>query len=374
MSLRARALAWLAPMRLLRIFLLLFVPLVAIAVGARYYAQSGRFAVTENAYVKAAIVVVSSEVSGRVRDVAVSDNQRVAPGDLLFRIDPGPFEIAVARAKAQMDVVRTDIQSLRAEYRASTREVEETREQIAFLARQFDRQERLRESGMSRADAYDEARHNLDLSRLRLVSVQERATRVIASLSGDPDIPVERHPRYVEAKSALDAASMELARTEVRAPSAGVVSNMRLQKGEHIEKGNAIFSVISSAPVWIEANYKETQLTHLSVGQRATVTVDAYPDNEWPARVASIAPATGAEFAVLPPQNATGNWVKVVQRVPVRVDVEPGRGGPELRAGMTVTVSVDTGHSNGLPRSVQKLIDSGYLPRFLQASPALAGD
>jgi membrane fusion protein (multidrug efflux system) len=280
----------------------------------------------------------------------------VAPGDLLFHIDPGPFEIAVARAKAQMDVVRTDIQSLRAEYRASTREVEETREQIAFLTRPCERQERLRESGMSRADAYDEARHNLDLSRLRLVSVQERATRVIASLSGDPDIPVERHPRYVEAKSAYDAAAMELARTEVRAPSAGVVSNMRLQKGEHIEKGNA------------------TQLTHLQVGQRATVTVDAYPDKEWPARVASIAPATGAEFAVLPPQNATGNWVKVVQRVPVRVDVEPGNGGPDLRAGMTVTVSVDTGHSNGLPRSVQKLIDSGYLPRFLQPSPALAGN
>jgi membrane fusion protein (multidrug efflux system) len=156
---------------------------------------------------------------------------------------------------------------------------------------------------------------------------------------------------------------------------------MRLQVGEHIEKGNPIFSLISSSPPWIEANFKETQLTHLRVGQKVTVTVDAYPDHEWSATVSSIAPATGAEFAVLPPQNATGNWVKVVQRVPVRIDVQPdtappaqGRGEPELRAGMTVTVSVDTGHSNGLPRSVQRLVDRGYLPRFLEPSPAHAGN
>lgn len=379
--LRVHLKKWLSPVRLLRVLLLLVVPLVAAGFGARYYAQSGRFAVTDNAYVKAAIVVISAEVSGRVREVAVNDNQRVNAGDLLFRLDSGPFEIAVQRARAQMDVVRTDVQSLRAEYRAANREIEETREQIAFLQRQFERQERLRESGMSRADAYDEARHNLDLARLRLVSAQERATRVVAALSGDPDLPVERHPRHMEAKAALDAAALELARAEVRAPSSGTVSNMRLQVGEHIEKGNPIFSLISSAPPWIEANFKETQLTHLRVGQKVTVTVDAYPDHEWSATVSSIAPATGAEFAVLPPQNATGNWVKVVQRVPVRIDVQPaagtaapGRGEPELRAGMTVTVSVDTGHSNGLPRSVQRLVDRGYLPRFLEPSPAHAGN
>lgn len=349
-----------------RWMLLVVVPLVAVVFGARMYAASGRFAETENAYVKAEIIAVSAEVGGRIVEVGVQDNQSVTAGTLLFRIDPAPFEIAVARARAQMDVIRTDVQSLKAELRAAQREAEEAQEQIAFLTRQFERQERLRETGMTRADAHDEARHNLELARRRLVSIRERATRVVANLAGDPNLPVERFPRYAEAKSALDAAQTDLDRTTVRAPSPGVVSNMRLQVGEHLEKGTPTFSLISGKPVWIEANYKETQLTHMRVGQRATVAVDAYPDVEWPAVVASIAPTTGAEFAVLPPQNASGNWVKVVQRVPVRIAVEQPEGQPKLRAGMTVTVAVDTERSNGLPRVVRRLIERGWLPGFLQ--------
>ena len=219
-----------------RWMLLVVVPLVAVVFGARMYAASGRFAETENAYVKADIIAVSAEVGGRVVEVGVQDNQPVTAGTLLFRIDPAPFEIAVARARAQMDVIRTDVQSLKAELRAAQREAEEAQEQIAFLTRQFERQERLRETGMTRADAHDEARHNLELARRRLVSIRERATRVVANLAGDPNLPVERFPRYAEAKSALDAAQTDLDRTTVRAPSPGVVSNMRLQVGEHLEQ------------------------------------------------------------------------------------------------------------------------------------------
>jgi membrane fusion protein (multidrug efflux system) len=358
---------------LLRLVLLVIVPLVAIVIGTRMYAQAGRFAETENAYVKAEIIVVSSELAGRVVEVAVRDNQEVTAGTLLFRVDPAPFEITVARARAQLDVVRTDHQSLRAEYRAAQREAEEVLEQIAFLERQFERQTRLRETGMARGDAFDEARHNVDLARRRLVSVRERATRVAASLAGNPELPVEKFPRFAEAKATLDEALADLARTVVQAPASGTVSNMRLQVGEHLEKGAPVFSLISGRPVWIEANYKETQLTHMLVGQRATVSADAYPDVEWSAVVASIAPATGAEFAVLPPQNASGNWVKVVQRIPVRIDVEQAPGQPVLRAGMTITVAVDTGQSNGLPRIVRRLVDRGFLPRFLEPSTAVAG-
>lgn len=361
-------------MRLVRILLLIVVPLVAAVVGVRLYAQSGRYAETENAYVKAAIVAVSAEVPGRVVEVAVQDNQQVTQGDLLFQVDPAPYQIVLERAVAQMNVIRTDFQSLKAEYRAALREADETEEQIRFLTRQFERQAKLRESGMTRGDAYDEARHNVELAKRRLVSIRERTSRVVANLAGDPNLPVERFPRYVEAKAAYDAAEMDLARTQVHAPSAGTISNLRLQVGEHIEKGVPIFSLISAAPPWVEANFKETQLTHMRVGQHVSVRVDAYPDVEWPAIVSSISPATGAEFAVLPPQNATGNWVKVVQRVPVRIDVEQPAGQPPLRAGMTVTVSVDTGHSNGLPRMVRKLVDDGYLPRFLEPATALAGD
>ena len=358
----------------IRIVLLVLIPAAGVIAGLTMYARSGRFVETENAYVKADIVAVSSEISGRVVEVNVKDNQPVDAGAVLFRIDSQPFEIAIAKARAQMDVVRTDVQSLRAEYRASLREAEETEESIAFLQRQFERQEKLRESGMSRADAHDEARHNLELARRRLVSVHERTSRVVASLAGDPDLPVERFPRYAEARAALDAAQTDLARTTVRAPSAGIVSNMKLQVGEHMEKGVPVFSLIGGSSAWVEANYKETQLTHMRVGQRATVTVDAYPDVEWTATVASIAPATGAEFAVLPPQNATGNWVKVVQRIPVKLDVTQPPGLPPLRAGMTVTVRVDTEHTNGLPRVVRRWFDEGYLPRSLQPRPALAGE
>ena len=355
-----------------RVTLLLLAPLAFILAGLYVYARGGREVETEDAYVKADILPVSAEVSGKVIEVIAQDNQRVAAGELLFRIDPLPFQIELARARAQMDVVRTEVQSLRAEYRETLLEATEGHERIDFLTKQLARQEFLKEKGMTRLDAYDEARQNLQVARARLASVEEHANRVLANLSGDPKLPAEHHPRYAAAKAAYDAAAMDLERTRVVAPMPGVVSNLKLQLGEHVEKGAPIFSLIKGGPVWIEANFKETQLTRMRVGQPAQVIADAYPDVEWAAVVDTIAPATGAEFAILPPQNATGNWVKVVQRVPVRFRVaqEPGR--PQLRAGMTVTVTVDTGRSRGLPRSVQRLVDSGYLPRFLEPPPVLA--
>jgi membrane fusion protein (multidrug efflux system) len=359
--------------RALRVVLLVVVPVVLLLAGVYYYAIGGRQMETENAYVKANIVAVSSGIAGRVIEVRVQDNQPVEAGAVLFKLDPTPFQIAVEGARAQMDVVLSDVQSLRAEYRVTLLEANEAQERIEFLTRQLERQERLKEKGMSRGDQYDEAVHNLEAARRRLDSVRERANRVLASLNGDPKLAGERHPRYGEAKAVYDSAMFDLARTQIRAPVAGVVSNMKLQVGEYVEKGSPQFSLIDSGPVWIEANYKETQLTHMQVGQTARVVADAYPDHEFKAVVEAIAPATGAEFAVLPPQNATGNWVKVVQRVPVRVRVEQGADQPALRAGMTVTVSVDTGVSRGLPRTVQRLIDQGWLPRFLEPTHAVAG-
>ena len=369
-ALRLRAL--LAPRRLLRALLLVVVPVVAVFAGLYVYARGGREVETENAYVKQHNLAVSAEVSGRVAEVAVHDDQPVQAGTLLFRLDPTPFEIAVSKARAQMDVVRTDVQSLRAEYRGTLLDAASAEERIAFLARQLQRQELLKEKGMSRADVYDEAKHNLEEARSRLQNIHETTNRVLAGLLGDPQLPAERHPRFAEAKAAYDAATVDLAHTVVKAPAAGVVSNMKLQVGEHVEKGAAIFSLIQSGPVWVEANFKETQLTHMRPGQRAIVVADAYPDVEWPARVAAIAPATGAEFAVLPPQNATGNWVKVVQRLPVQLEVEQLPGQQLLRAGMTVTVTVDVGRERGLPRPVKRLVEKGWLPGFLEPPSALA--
>ncbi len=359
--------------RAVRVLLLIVVPLIAVVAGLYVYATGGQEVETDNAYVKANIVPISAAVTGRVIEVLTRDNQPVEAGAVLFRLDPVPYQIAVDGARAQMDVVKTDVQSLRAEYRATLQEAAEGRERISFLEKQLERQERLKEKGMTRGDTYDEARHNVEAARRRLDSIREKTNRVIAALSGDPNIPVERLPRYAEARAAYDAAMLDLSRALIKAPFAGVVSNMKLQVGEFVEKGAPMFSLIESGPLWIEANYKETQLTYMTVGQPATVVADAYPDHEWPASVETIASATGAEFAVLPPQNATGNWVKVVQRVPVRIKVEQPPGKPQLRAGMTVTVAVDTGRPRGLPRTVQKLVDNGWLPRFLVPSSAIAG-
>jgi membrane fusion protein (multidrug efflux system) len=358
----------------IRVFFIGVVP-IALALGGLYiYAHGGERVETENAYVKTDIIAVSSELDARVFNVEVEDNQYVEKGTLLFGMEHGGFDVAQRRALAQMDMVRTDVKLLKGEYRATRLEKREALQQIAYLEKQLARQMTLQEHGMGRADQLDEAQHHLNVAKVRLASVEERINRALAGLLGDPTLPPERHPRFLEAKAAFDEAELGLKDSNVYAPASGVISNMRLQAGEYVNKGEPVFSIIVSDSVWVEANFKETQLTWMREGQRAYVVADAYPDIEWPSVVVAIAPATGAEFAVLPPQNATGNWVKVVQRVPVRFKVEQLAGMPPLRAGMTVTVGVDTGVSRGLPKPIRKLVENGYLPGFLQPAPTLAAE
>jgi membrane fusion protein, multidrug efflux system len=331
----------------MRLLLLIGVPLLVVAVGLHYYAEGGRYVETENAYVKAHIVAVSAEVPGRVAEVAVRDNQAVSAGQFLFRLDPAPFEVTLSRARAQLAAARTDLETLRAEHRVALAETTEAEERIRFLTAQLERQARLREKGMVSEGVYDEARHNLEAARARLVAVQERTRRVLAAIGGDLKLPAEQHPRVLEAKAAVDAAALDLSRTRVSAPASGIVSNLKLQPGEHVATGAALFSLIPAGEVWIEANFKETQLSGVRVGQQVRVIADAYPGVEFRAKVRAISPATGAQFALLPPQNASGNWIKIVQRIPVLIDLEP-----RPQAGMTVTVSVDTGQSRGWPKAL----------------------
>lgn len=331
-----------------RFLLLVGVPLLVAAAAVLFWLQGGRFEETENAYVKAHLIAISADVSGRVVEVLVEDNQPVAAGALLFRVDPTPFELAVARAEAQMAVVRTGIEGQRGEYRVARAEAAEAESRIGFLERQLQRQEKLREKGMGLEASFDEARHNLDAARKRLEAARQRASRALAALGGDEAIRADAHPSFRAARAERDAGRDELARVRITAPAAGIVSNMRLQAGERVERGVPVFSLIEDRPVWIEANFKETQLTHLREGQPVTVVADAYPDAQWRGRVSTIAPATKAEFSLLPAQNASGNWVKVVQRVPVLVALDPASDRPPLRAGMTVTARVDTGHVRSL--------------------------
>ncbi len=345
--------------------LLLGLPLLATVVGLRFYADGGSLVKTENAYVKADIIAVSPEISGRVLKVWVIDGQKVKKGDELFRTESLGFELSRDKAAAKMEVVKTEVRSLQADYRAILLDKEEATDRVKFFKRKVKRLASLRERGMVRADVFDEATHELEVSRTRLKAIRERINRVLASLNGDPKLSPELHPRYLEAKAVFDRAEIDILETRVLSSVDGTIVNMRLQVGEYVERGADIFSIVCSDPIWVEANYKETQLTNMRVGQSVSIVADAYPDVTWIGEVELIAQATGAEFALLPPQNATGNWIKVVQRVPVRIKVDRLDHDVELRVGMTVSVSVDTQKNRGLPPVLKKLKDYSWFPRFL---------
>ena len=341
----------------LRVVLLVVVPAVAILVGVYIYAESGRYVTTENAYIKSNVVAISSDVSGRVEWVGVDDNSLVRKGQILFRLDQQPFRIALERAEAELDLVRTQVEQVRADYHEAVARVATEVERVKFLDRQLARQQTLKERKLASEQAYDVAAHDFSLAKRQVRVLRQRVRGVLQSLGGNPDIRAEEHPRFLRARTERDQAAIALADTSIEAPVDGVVSNMKLQAGEYVEEGHAVFSIIENRKVWVEANLKETQLTHILEGQSASIAIDAYPGVEWPATVDAIAPATGAEFSVLPPQNATGNWVKVVQRIPVLLDVEQSPKGHPLRAGMTVTVAIDTERERAMPASLRGWFD-----------------
>ena len=334
--------------RVLRLVLLIAVPLAAIAAGLALYLAGGRWIVTENAYVKNDIVQIGPVVEGRVVQVAVEDHARVKAGDLLFQVDPEPLRIALAQAQAELGTVATRLEALRAEYRGARVELGEAEERARFLERQAGRARNLQQTGAGSTVRMEEAQHEVAMARERVAAIREQMRRILANLGGEVDAPTERHPTYREALARRDRAAYDLDRAAVRAPAAGTVINMKLQAGEYVEPGDAVFSIVLTDRPWIEANLKETELTHVRAGQPAIVVADAYPDRELRAVVETISPATGAEFAVLPPQNATGNWVKVVQRLPVRLRLVQPPEDPPLRAGMTVQARIDTGRRRDL--------------------------
>lgn len=334
---------------LTRVLLLGVVPLVAIAVGLYFYYTGGRYVSTENAYVRAEIIAISADVDGRVMAVKVTNNQRIVRGTELFRLDPEPLRLMVGEAEAQMQLARVSIDTMRSDYREAMASIRTARQQVRHLQRGLDRQTKLNEQGVVTAEKLEDAAHELRVAQQRVATLSHRARRALVNLGGDIEIGYDAHPAYRAARFRLDLALTRERQTMVVAPADGIVSNMQLQAGEFVKQGQAIFSLVNDSNVWVEANLKETQLTHLAAGQVATLSVDAYPDVQWRAVVSDIAPATGAEFALLPPQNATGNWVKVVQRVPVRLRIEPNSDAPRLRAGMTVTVEIDTRRRRGWP-------------------------
>ena len=327
--------------KIIRVVLLVAVPFLLALVGGAVWLHGGRTVGTEDAYVKADIAQIAPEVTGRVVAVLVRDHELVEAGKPLVKIDPAPFQLALDKAEAELDNARTTVETARAQWLETQSELGEVEGQAEYLARQAARQQALAATGAASVTKLDEAQNAASVARNRVRVVKKRLARMLAALVGNPDIATDDHPLVREKRAERDRAALDLARTTILAPVAGTAVNVKLQPGEQVKASTPLFVVVAKTRPWVEANMKETDLTYVKPGQKAWVVLDIYPDVTWAAEVDSISPATGAEFAILPPQNASGNWVKVVQRLPVRVRLLPQPGEPPLRAGMTATVTID---------------------------------
>ncbi|HEX7776268.1 MAG TPA: HlyD family secretion protein [Parvibaculum sp.] len=326
---------------LLRSVLMIGVPALALLVIGYFYLVSGRYVSTDNAYVKADMVSVSPDVGGRIVAVYVKQNEAVKAGDPIFQIDPAPYRLALAEADAQLAAAASNIKSLQAKYGMNIAQLSLAQSNIDYYQRTYQRQSALAKRDFASQSALDTARHNLDTA-VQLGSVLKQSIdQAAASLDGKPAAPPEEHSSYLQAKATRDNAALNLDRTTVRAPFDGVLGKQP-QVGDNVAPGVPVVSVVSNKNIWIEANFKETDLTNVHPGQAATINIDTYPGHDWTACVVSISQATGSEFSVMPAQNATGNWVKVVQRIPVRIALVPKAGDPIVRAGMSVEAEIDT--------------------------------
>lgn len=335
--------------RWLRPLLFLLLPL-ALAWGGWQYVAGGQVMSTENAYVRAAIVAVSTDISGIVKEIDVQENTAVRAGDVLFKLDDLPFRLALQRAQAQVGIVAASLEALKTSYRDMQAQIRQAQVDADFYAKEQDRQQKLAGSGASSVVTLEQAQRNLQSARQKVASLDQQLAGIVASLAGDPSIAVDKHPRTLEALAQRDEAARQLTHTTVRAPMAGIVTNVpSLQPGQYLAVAGAAFSIVATDHMWIEANPKETELTWVRPGQDAAIAVDTYPDQEWHGTVESISPASASSFSMLPAQNTSGNWVKVVQRIPMRVRIETPPEKPPLRAGMSVVVGIDTGHARGLP-------------------------
>lgn len=331
----------------LRLPLLIAGPLLLAIVAGYFYLFGGRYESTDDAYVRAAQASISSNVSGRVVEVAVHDNQHVRQGDLLFRLDAAPYTIAVAEAQAQLGKARLEVEQLRATYRQRKADLAAAQDTLKYRTSEAQRQQHLLDKGIASQAQFDAAVHAKQNAQQQFNSAQQQIQAALAALGGNPDIPLEQHPYVLAAQAQLDHARLNLSYTTVVAPQDGVVTRVdELQVGDYIPAAKPVFALVSNRDVWVEANFKEVQLAHMRPGQSAEIAVDALSGRKLHATVASVSPGTGNEFSVLPAENATGNWVKVVQRVPVRLELDDPA--IRLQSGLSAQVTVDTQYQRHL--------------------------
>jgi membrane fusion protein (multidrug efflux system) len=329
--------------------LLILGPVALIVGGLVVYLASGRYVTEEDAYVQTVNVSVSPQVAGQVSAITARSNIAVRKDDALFHLDPEPYRIALANAEAQLGTARDQARNLVETYRARLKQIDEAKAMADFAQTTYQRQQQLYSSGSAARATLDAAIRDLQTAKANLAALQREAAAALAQLGGDPDLPIDEQATVKQARAAVDAAERNLKLTSVVAPFDGIPHNVEsIAVGAFLNAGQSAFPLVSSRTLYVEANLRETDLTYVKEGDPARVTVDAYPDTSIAAKVTSLAPASGSVFALLPPQNATGNWVKVVQRIPVRLSFDEPLDNLALRAGMSVKISIDTGHQRSL--------------------------
>lgn len=324
-------------------------PVLIVLATAVFYLMGGRYVETDDAYIQAARVNISTDVAGRIAEIDVHDNQFVHKGDILFRLDQHRFLIAVADAKAQLAQARLKVPALQATYRQRQADESAAQTALAYQTRELARQKSLQAQGISSRAQLDQARSNFQSAKAQLAAARQQVASALADLGGNPSAPADSQPVVRQAQTMLDKANLELSYTVVRAPSGGVVTKVeQIQVGDHVNAATPLFALMSRSDMWVEANFKETDLTYMRPGQHATFSIDAFPGRDFTGTVVSTSPGTGSSFSLLPPENSSGNWVKVVQRLPVRLSIDRQDNTVPLAAGMSVNAEVDTGHRRSL--------------------------
>ncbi len=340
-----------AGLRRYRRFLLLVVlPVLAVIGGLVFYLNGGRYVTTDDAYVGAQKVLITPDISGKIDKIVVKEGQHVDEGDVLFEIDPVPFQLAVDQSKAQLEQARTTYDNLIANVKIYGQMLDLAQQAIDLKQRDVDRKQTLVKSNVGSQLDLDNSANAMVTAGAQAQFVKQQLSNAKAQLLGNPDLPLEQFPPYAQAKAALGMAQRNLDHTVLRAPMPGIATQVdQIQLGRFVAAGTPVFSVIDVASPWVDANPKESDFTYVAVGQPVTLDVDAFPNHVFKGTLGSLSPGTGAQFAILPPQNATGNFVKVVQRVPVRIYFDSGdKFVQKLKAGMSVNVSIDTNHRRSL--------------------------
>ncbi|MDG1466028.1 MAG: HlyD family secretion protein [Alphaproteobacteria bacterium] len=388
-----------------RFILLIFIPLMTIMFILGFFYSLGRYITTENAYIKAPIISIQSQIPGRVKTVFVKDNQKVKKGQKLFKIDTAKLKFDLSEQKQNLLTIKKEIDNRKSKYNEATEEIKLAEEEIKYyllkmrraqslinveiklaeekvkyhqlefnriknlvnkgvgLKSKLDEEQYLYQSAINNLKAvklnsnFEEIKHSYTSSKQKLKIINDKAKTILTTLNGDAELKFDEHPLYLKHLSKLEQISFDIEQSTIFAEQDGIIAQMNLEEGEYIDIGKVLFAIVDEKNAWLEANLKETELTNIKVNQSAVFTPDAYPNNSWNAKVESISPATGSEFSILPPQNSSGNWVKVVQRVPVKIAIGSSiineniqnNSKKDLRVGMSVSVTIDTKYKRDVP-------------------------